>query len=237
MDACDLKAALQESTRGIWNGDVDMVDGRVAALHKEYVDRKALMNTNIGRDQLRQNVVKMVDLLKEDVGFLADGLEKADSDYRKRFDNPSTPQQILMALCWERVEFNTLLQQAQGFLTTIANLEDHLKQNQPQTREVATCLKSLKDDKFKYLRNLYAKRRQPAATHVLVFLVSEERRNRKPYALPVQYIPYKSIRDQHVRDCVKTIKEAMVSAGMKPVGKYHFLKAEIHVRVNTYRKS
>ena len=171
MDACDLKAALQESTRGIWNGDVDMVGGRVAALHKEYVDRKALMNTNISRDQLLQNVVKMVDLLKEDVVFLADGLEKAASDYRKRFDNPSTPQHILMALCWERVEFNTLLQQAQGFLATVVNLADHVKQNQPQTREVATCIKSLKDDMNKYLRNLYTKRRQPAATHVLVFLV------------------------------------------------------------------
>lgn len=51
VDACDLKAALQESTRGIWNGDVDMVDGKVAALHKEYVDRKAVMNGTI--DQLQ----------------------------------------------------------------------------------------------------------------------------------------------------------------------------------------
>ena len=121
VDASDLKSALQESTRGIWNGDVDMLDRRVAALHKQYVERKVLMNTNIGRDQLLLNVMKMVDLLKEDVGFLADGLEKADSNYRKRFNNSSTPQQILMSLCWECVEFNTLLQQAQGFLATIAN--------------------------------------------------------------------------------------------------------------------
>ena len=220
VDACDLKAALQESTRGIWNGDVDMVDGKVAALHKEYMHRKALMNDAI--DKLLQNVVKMVDLLKEDIVFLAAGLEEAEREYRKKFDSPSTPQQILMSLCWERVEFNTLLQQAQCFLATMVNLADRLKQNQPQTREVAKCTRSLKEDKYKYLRNLYAKKRQPAATHVLVFLLSEERRNRKPYALPVQYIPYKSIKDQHVRDYVNKIKEAMVSAGMKPVGKYHF---------------
>ena len=93
----------------------------------------------------------------------------------------------------------------------------------PNNFNPATALtRSLKEDKCKYLHNLYAKKRQPAATHVLVFLVSEERRNKKPYALPVQYIPYKSIKDQHVRDYVNKIKEAMVSAGMKPVGKYHF---------------
>ena len=80
-----------------------------------------------------------------------------------------------MSLCWERVEYNTLLQQAQCFLATMVNLADHLKQNQPQTREVAKCTRSLKDDKYKYLHNLYAKKCQPAATHVLVFLVSEER--------------------------------------------------------------
>lgn len=150
-----------------------MVDGIVAALHKEYMDRKALMNDTI--DQLLPNVVKMVDLLKEDIVFLAAGLKDAEKDWF-------------------------------------------------QTREVSKCTRSLKDDKYKYLCNLYAKKRQPAATHVLVFLVSEERRNRKPYALPVQYIPYKSIKDQHVRDYVNKIKEAMVSAGMKPVGKYHFLR-------------
>ena len=79
MDACDLKAALQELTRGIWNGHVDMVDEKVAALHKEYADRKALMNGTI--DQLLQKVAKMLDLLKEDIIFLAAGLEEAERDY------------------------------------------------------------------------------------------------------------------------------------------------------------
>ena len=162
MDACDLKAALQESTCGIWTGDVDMVDGKVAALHKEYTDRKALMNDTI--DKLLQNVVKIVDLLKEDTVFLAAGLEEAERDYQKKFDSPSTPQQILMSLCWERVEYNTLLQQAQCFLATMVNLADRLKQNQPQTKEVAKCKRSLKEDKYKYLYNLYAKKCQPAAT-------------------------------------------------------------------------
>ena len=86
VEACDLKAALHESMRGIWNGDADMVDGKLAALHKECVDRKALMN--VTSNQLLQNVVKMVDLLREDIIFLAAGFEKAERDFRKKFDSP-----------------------------------------------------------------------------------------------------------------------------------------------------
>jgi len=86
VDAGDLKAALQESTSGIWNGDVDMVDGKVAALHKEYMDRKALMNGTI--DQLQQNVVKIVDFLKQDITFLASGLEKLKEIISKNLTAP-----------------------------------------------------------------------------------------------------------------------------------------------------
>ena len=50
------------------------------------------------------------------------------------------------------------------------------------------------------------------------FLVSDERRNKKPYALPVQYIPYKSIKDQHVRDMTDAIKSKMMELDLKPVG-------------------
>ena len=69
-----------------------------------------------------------------------------------------------------------------------------------------------------YLRNLFVKKRQPGATHVLLFLVSEERQNKKPYALPVQYIPYKSSKDQYVRDMTDAIKSKMMELDLKPVG-------------------
>ena len=55
-----------------------------------------------------------------------------------------------------------------------------------------------------------------------MFLFSWFQRKDEIESLPVQYIPYKSIKDQHVRDSVNKIKEALVSAGMKPVGKYWY---------------
>jgi hypothetical protein len=89
----------------------------------------------------------------------------------------------------------------------------------PNVKNVVMALKNIEQDMLAYLRNLFMKKRQPAATHVLLFLVSDERRNKKPFAMPVQYIPYHSIRDQFVRDMTNNIKRGMMKMELKPVGK------------------
>ena len=75
-------------------------------------------------------------------------------------------------------------------------------------------------DHLKYLRNLFMKKGQPAATHVLAILLSEECRNKKPYSILVQFIPYHSIKDQYIRDISARIKSEMVKMDLKPVGRY-----------------
>ena len=86
-------------------------------------------------------------------------------------------------------------------------------------QEVARQMSEKREDFLKYLRNLFVKKRQPGATHVFVFLVLQEKRNRKPYCLPVQYIPYHSLKDQYVRDLSGKIKTQMIAMGMKPIDK------------------
>ena len=76
---------------------------------------------------------------------------------------------------------------------------------------------------LQYLQNLFKKKRT-CATHILVFMIAEEQRDSKPYAIPVQYIPYKGIRDQEVRDLTKEIKVQMTNADLKVVGKFSILK-------------
>ena len=55
-------------------------------------------------------------------------------------------------------------------------------------------------------------------------MIADEQQNSKPYAIPVQYIPYKGIRDQEVRDLTKEIKVQMTNADLKIVGKFSILK-------------
>ena len=79
-------------------------------------------------------------------------------------------------------------------------------------------VKSVKAEYATYLKNLFKKKRT-AATHILVIAIADEQRNRKPYALPVQYLPYKSLRDKDVRDLTEPIKASLTEAGLHVIGK------------------
>ena len=207
----------------MWNGDVDLGDGKVTLLRHEYESRRSLyQGNNLKEDKafLELRLTHLIDALREDIKFLSTGLVSAEQEYEKKFNAPNTSQQLLKTLCWERVEFNTLLQQAQCFLEKYEAMVQFLHQPVPREKDVVTALQHIEKDALCYLRNLFVKKRQSGATHVLLFLVSDERRNRKPYALPVQYVPYKSIRDQFVRDLTDIIKREMIALGLKPVGKF-----------------
>ena len=185
-------------------------------------------NDGDSREHLESSISTLLIDIQCDITFLTDGLESTDAEYTAKFNKPTTSKHTLKTLCWERVEYNTLLQQAHSIKSNLEMLLSNLCPESPRTGDVIKSMKNVKSDLLKYFRNVYIKRRQPAATHILVFLLSEERRNKKPYALPIQYIPYKSIRDQFIRDMNNEIKTVMVSMGMRPVGKYCICK--VHVR-------
>ena len=54
------------------------------------------------------------------------------------------------------------------------------------------------------------RRQRTATTHILVFMISTGDWRRKPYALPVQCIPYKGIGDTMVRELANKIISEMV---------------------------
>ena len=84
----------------------------------------------------------------------------------------------------------------------------------------ADTMRGLEVTYLGFLRALFKKKRV-AATHVLVVMVSAEGRNVKPYATPVQYIPYVSLRDQYIRDILMKLKEAMTRMGLHVTGELH----------------
>lgn len=175
---------------------------------------------SMGRDQavVEQRLRSASDSLLQDITFLSDGLKKADDNYQTKFNSQNTSQSMLMHLCWETVEYNTLLQEAQAFRVRLDGLMPYLNPTASRVDDVIAALQNMSQELKDYHRNLFVKKRQPAATHVLIVMVSEERRNKKPYALPVQYVPYHSIRDQYIRDLSKSLKLEMTKLGMKTVG-------------------
>ena len=77
----------------------------------------------------------------------------------------------------------------------------------------------LKSDLFKYQKGIYMKRRT-MATHLLIFMISEELRNKKPYAIPVRIMPVTTVKDLEIRTLQVQLKTAMEEEGMEVVGEF-----------------
>lgn len=62
------------------------------------------------------------------------------------------------------------------------------------------------------------KYKRTAATHILVVMISPEERDVKPYAMPIQCLAYKSLKDNEVRQICNKIVEEMLARKMKVAG-------------------
>lgn len=72
LDATDIKEALMESMKGVWNGDVDLGDGKLQELREDYNGRVNLVISLAGCDSRRELEVglkKWIDELDEGVVF------------------------------------------------------------------------------------------------------------------------------------------------------------------------
>ena len=224
LDGTDVKKALMESQRKEWNGDVDLGNGQLQAMRAEYDSRLQLLeqlSKSVSRNGLETSLKRAVDLLDADVTFLSTGFAEAVEVYLKKFNTPNTREQTLKNANWEVVEHETLLEEAQSLKIIYERCIGMLDPNTWNERQRVSCKATLKDSRTKgseYLRNLFKKKRV-AADHIVVIMVSDEKRNKKPYALPVKFIPCTTLRDQFVRDLNREVKTKMTERGLLVVGK------------------
>lgn len=102
-----------------------------------------------------------------------------------------------------------LLQEAQHLKSTFESCVKILNADKCSENQFNSCRTVVKDSTLTYkayLRNLFKKKRV-AASHVEVIMVSDEKSNYKPYALPVKFVPCQTLRDQQVRDLNREVKE------------------------------
>ncbi|XP_071126583.1 uncharacterized protein [Mytilus edulis] len=208
LDGTDVKESLQHSVKDIWNGDVDLNDGQLDVLRTEYQSRLTWINSihSTTEEDLKTCLETGLVNLELDERFLQDAFKKATNDFRKKMNQKTANSETLKGLNWEVVECNILLQQCLAFMSTFKS--DSVSR---------AAIKSTSQEFQIYLKNLFKKKRT-AATHILVIAISDEQRNVKPYALPIQYLPYRSLRDQYVRDITAPIKNALTQAGINVVG-------------------
>ena len=117
-DACDLKVAIQTSMKGKWSGDVDFGDGSVQKMYGECQRRLALVKEAgqlSDRDRLETCLRTLLVDMAEGVSLLARGLTAANDKYEAKYRQSNSSVEMLKMLAWERIEYNTLLEQAKAY--------------------------------------------------------------------------------------------------------------------------
>ena len=129
------------------------------------------------------------------------------------------PEQPLFALTWDIHELSCLVSVGRTLRVDMATALDILSNSAAdhQRLNLPRKLGSIRNRCADFERRTTKFRRKPA-THVFVLMISSELRDKKPYALPVQCIPYAGLKESDIRRLVNELVKEMVSNGMKVSG-------------------
>ena len=81
----------------------------------------------------------------------------------------------------------------------------------------------LKKEIDAYVKNISSKKKRNAASHLLLFMIIDELRNYKPYAIPVRVVNYKTFTDAKLEELKEELRHAMNECGMTTVGMFKLL--------------
>lgn len=124
-----------------------------------------------------------------------------------------------MNLAWDLKDLEDLMEEERLLLAEVDTLRDVLSSDASDgDSNVPRRLAALRKRLTLMTKGL-SRHKRTAATHVFVFMISTEDRAKKPYALPIQCIPYKGLSHKMIRHLTDRVVAEMTVRGMKVVGK------------------
>ena len=121
----------------------------------------------------------------------------------------------MLKLGWTLEELTKLLDLNQQLITDAESLIEHISADASNNGSVN--LYQFKKSLTSFIRDLSRQKRTPAS-HIFVVMISSELRDTKPYAIPIQCIPYTSIGVSQLRTIVKKVLKLMKNRGMEVIG-------------------
>lgn len=125
---------------------------------------------------------------------------KMSDEYATKVAKGTSTTNTLHQLAWNVDEISRLIDSGRKTRVEVQCLLDSLESDVVDQRRAYQNhrISKLKSTLREIVRGFYRYRRT-AATHVLVVMISPETRNKNPYALPVQCIPYRNLKDSEIR--------------------------------------
>ena len=121
--------------------------------------------------------------LQDDAEFLEVSLRKSTKTYEKKRKQSNVPENNLFELAWDVTAYETLKSlngEMSGWCQEIIRYLDPSNQR----GNIPSSLSKLWTDPHLYNKEVFSKRRE-AATHLMILMIADERRDLKPYAIPV----------------------------------------------------
>ena len=151
--------------------------------------------------------------------FHAVALSEANDNYSSKLASKHATNQALFSLGWKVDELSRLTElgrdvrvRSKTILDRLMNAECNLVQE-----NIPKQLADLRSDAVCFIEGVTRSKRV-AAIHLLVFMISPEDRQQKPYALPIQCLPYTGMPKNVIRALANKLILEMESRGMKVAG-------------------
>lgn len=148
-----------------------------------------------------------------------------------------SPEKLMFSLAWDVEELQQLDKSGRQVRVDCQAVKDSLRSKHLDITKdnIRKRLSSHRENLLKHAKSVI-KYRRTAASHILIVMISSELRNKKPYALPVQCIPYVSLSDESVRSVCDKLICQMKNRGMKIAGKLHIelYITHVHLYIHTY---
>ena len=145
-------------------------------------------------------------------------LTKANDTYSQKLETERHQQKVMITLSWKVKELNDLAENVRQVYTEIKALASRMQVREGSREEnIPRILQTIRQKAISFVKGV-VRHQRTAATHVLVFMISNEERNKKPHALPIQCLPYKGLSDSKVRELANHIITEMVQRKMKVAG-------------------
>ena len=100
----------------------------------------------------------------------------------------------------------------------ISNIVEKIERDQGkhlwQEENASRQLMSIRQSQISFIKGI-THHQKTAATHILVYMIICEERRTKPYAIPVQCIPYKGLGDMKICNLANTVIQEMAKRNMK----------------------
>lgn len=152
-------------------------------------------------------------------------MDGAEADYQTKLSQSSSTDKLTKS-AWHVDELRqlyingqTILQDLNTVLNTLQSTSqaDYTLINHIPEVNLPRLLSDLRPKAHTFIKDLFHQKRHPAK-YILVFMISEMTRRKKPYALPIQCIPHAGLSDNELRLLSNKIKGEMKALGMSVQG-------------------